>query len=82
LHQNGLCGFPRPIILISWFGYALEAGIMGSLMLVCAVMASLALGVLMAYGICLAMFRIFRVHALAAARDRVTNSPVRVAVEG
>ena len=55
---------------------------MGSLMLVCAVMASLALGVLMAYGICLGMFRIFRVHALAAARDRVTSSPVRVAVEG
>lgn len=55
---------------------------MGSLMLVCAVLASLALGVLMAYGICQVMFRVFRVHAMAAAKERVSNSPVRVAVEG
>lgn len=55
---------------------------MGSLMLVCAVLASLALGVLMAYGICQVMFRVFRVHAIAVAKDRVSNSPVRVAVEG
>ncbi|WP_158824058.1 hypothetical protein [Granulicella sp. S156] len=55
---------------------------MGSLMLVCAVLASLALGVLLAYGICQVMFRVFRVHAVAAAKERVSNSPVRVAVEG
>jgi len=46
---------------------------MGTLMLICAVAASLAFGVLVAYGVCLAMFRIFRVHATAAARERVAG---------
>ena len=53
-----------------------------SLLLVGAVFASLAFGVLLAYGICQVMFRVFRVHAMAAAKERVSNSPVRVAVEG
>jgi hypothetical protein len=39
-----------------------------SMLLVGAVFASLAFGVLLAYGICHAMFRIFRVHAESAAR--------------
>ncbi len=39
-----------------------------SLLLVGAVFASLAFGVLLAYGICHAMFRVFRVHAESAAR--------------
>jgi len=56
--------------------------VMSSLMMVCAVLASLALGVLMAYGICLVMFRAFRVHAEAAARERVETNPARVALEG
>jgi uncharacterized protein (DUF2062 family) len=43
---------------------------METLMLVCAVLASLALGVLVAYGICLTMFSIFRVHSVSAARNR------------
>jgi hypothetical protein len=43
-------------------------------MLVCAVLASLATGVLAAYGVCLAMFGLFRMHA----RQVVVNSPVRV----
>ena len=43
-------------------------------MLVCAVLASLATGVLAAYGVCLAMFGLFRMHA----RQAVVNSPVRV----
>lgn len=73
---------PHWAILVDLVSILLEAGIMGSLMLVCAVLASLALGVLMAYGICQAMFRVFRVHAIAAAKERVSNSPVRVAVEG
>lgn len=73
---------PHWAILVDLVSILLEAGIMGSLMLVCAVLASLALGVLMAYGICQVMFRIFRVHAMAAAKERVSNSPVRVAVEG
>jgi uncharacterized protein (DUF2062 family) len=43
---------------------------MGSLMLVCAVAASLAFGVLAAYGICQGMFRVFRMHQIAVARTR------------
>jgi hypothetical protein len=39
-------------------------------MLVCAVLASLALGVLVAYGICQMMFRLFRVHSIATAQQR------------
>ncbi len=49
------------------------------LMVLCAVLASLALGVLVAYGICQAMFQIFRVHAQSAARSRVARQPLRVA---
>ena len=54
---------------------------MGMLMLVCAVLASLALGVLVAYGICQTMFRLFRVHAVSAARSRsaaITGQKLRV----
>ena len=44
-------------------------------MLVCAVLAtSLATGVLAAYGVCLAMFGLFRMHA----RQTTVKSPVRV----
>lgn len=50
---------------------------MGTLMLVCAVLASLALGVLVAYGLCQLMFRIFRVHAENAARSRISSQPLR-----
>jgi hypothetical protein len=49
---------------------------MSSLMLICAVGASLALGVLVAYGICQTMFRVFRVHSISAARQRLTSAPV------
>lgn len=54
-------------------------GILGALemetvMLVCAVFASLALGVLVAYGVCQTMFRMFRVHAVSAARNRSAAS--------
>ncbi|HEY5328262.1 MAG TPA: hypothetical protein VIJ79_00115 [Acidobacteriaceae bacterium] len=41
-----------------------------SLMLICAVLVSLALGVLAAYGICQLMFRVFRVHSISTARQR------------
>ena len=34
-----------------------------SIVLVCAVLASLASGVLVAYGVCLGMFRVFEIHA-------------------
>ena len=41
-----------------------------SLMLVCAVLVSLALGVLVAYGICQLLFRVFHMHSISAARQR------------
>ena len=34
-----------------------------SIVLVCAVLASLAVGVLAAYGVCMAMFGVFQMHA-------------------
>jgi hypothetical protein len=37
-----------------------------SMVLVCAVLASLAAGVLLAYGVCLGMFRIFQMRAQEA----------------
>jgi uncharacterized protein (DUF2062 family) len=40
-----------------------DVQLIDSLMLVCAVLASLASGVLVAYGVCLTMFGIFRIHA-------------------
>ena len=74
---------------LSWFlpdveGNVLEV-VMVSLMLICAVAASLAFGVLVAYGVCLAMFRVFRVHAASVARERVSGvsgvSAVQMAIE-
>lgn len=41
--------------------------------LVCAVLASLASGVMVAYGVCLAMFGLFRVHARQAAVEQVVR---------
>ena len=43
---------------------------MATVMLICAVLASLALGVLIAYAICHTMFRIFRVQSIQAAKRR------------
>jgi hypothetical protein len=45
-----------------------------SILLVGAVFACLAFGVLMAYAICLGMFRVFRVHAESTARRQQTAS--------
>jgi hypothetical protein len=52
---------------------------MGSVMLVAAVMVSLALGVLAAYGVCYAMFQVFRIHSQAAARERAQADVSNVA---
>lgn len=51
------------------------------LLLVCAVLASLTAGVLLAYGICVGMFRIFRIHTeqVAQARRQLTTAKI---VEG
>lgn len=45
-----------------------------SILLVGAVLACLAFGVLMAYVLCLTMFRVFRVHAESTARRQQTAS--------
>jgi hypothetical protein len=47
---------------------------MGSLMLVAAVMVSLAVGVLVAYGLCYGMFQIFRIHCQAVRRSQAVGS--------
>jgi uncharacterized protein (DUF2062 family) len=54
---------------------------MSSLMLVGAVFASLALGVLVAYGICQVIFRIFWIHALSTA-SRGQAASLSVNAEG
>ena len=43
---------------------------MTSIVLVCAVLASLAVGVLVAYGVCMAMFRVFQMHVQQVAAER------------
>ena len=50
-----------------------------SVMLVCAVLASLAAGVLAAYGVCVAMFGFFRLHAPQQPVVRVDSASI---VEG
>jgi hypothetical protein len=42
-------------------------------MLVCAVLASMAAGVLVAYGVCIAMFSLFRMHARQVAVKSARN---------
>jgi ABC-type glycerol-3-phosphate transport system permease component len=47
-----------------------------SIVLVSAVLASLAVGVLAAYGICVSMFRLFRIHARQVAAERHARAVV------
>lgn len=49
---------------------------MNSIVLISAVLASLASGVLVAYWICMAMFGIFRMHARQVAAESSTRSVV------
>jgi hypothetical protein len=51
-----------------------------SIVLISAVFASLAAGVLIAYGVCVAMFGLFRAHAQQVAADsaRRVRTPVQV----
>ncbi|MDE3104536.1 MAG: hypothetical protein KGK08_05110 [Acidobacteriota bacterium] len=44
-----------------------------SIVLVAAVLASLATGVLVGYGVCLAMFSVFRMHAQKVAAERTAS---------
>ncbi len=50
-----------------------------SVSLVCAVAASLALGVLVAYGICFSMFHLFRIHARQVASRKAATTSLAVA---
>ena len=53
-----------------------------SIVLVCAVLASLAVGVLVAYGVCMAMFGVFQMHVRQVAaehRSRSVVAPAQVA---
>lgn len=50
-----------------------------SVVLVCAVLASLAAGVILAYAVCLMMFSMFRAHARQVSTQRLISLPVRVA---
>ncbi len=52
---------------------------LATLFLICAVLASLAFGVLTAYGLCLTLFRIFRAHAASVARPH--RAPVATATQ-
>jgi len=47
-----------------------------SIVLVCAVLASLAVGVLVAYGVCITMFRMFQIHAEQVAAEKLSRSVV------
>ena len=46
---------------------------MTTVVLLCAVLASFAGGVLLAYGICNAMFHLFRIHSIQAAQQRAAR---------
>ena len=47
---------------------------MSSIMLVCAVLVSLGAGVLLAYGLCVGMFQVFRIHARQVAAQKGSPS--------
>jgi len=46
-------------------------GLMSSIMLICAVLASLGAGVLAAHGVCVALFAMFRTHARQVAAQKL-----------
>jgi hypothetical protein len=51
----------------------LRSGFVTTVVLLCAILASLAGGVLLAYGLCNAMFEIFRMHSMQAAQQRAAD---------
>ena len=48
-----------------------------SIVLIAAVLASLGAGVLLAYGVCVAMFRVFRMHVQQVAADSAQRVMVK-----
>jgi uncharacterized protein (DUF2062 family) len=49
-----------------------------TVVLICAVLASLAGGVLLAYAICNSMFNIFRIHSIQVAQQRAAQREARL----
>ncbi len=47
---------------------------MTTIVLLCAVSAALAGGVLAAYGLCYGMFQVFRIHSMQAAQQRAEHN--------
>ena len=52
------------------------------IVLICAVLASLASGVVLAYGICMSMFTAFRIHSLNVASTAAKHTARQTAVAG
>lgn len=50
--------------------------LMSTLLLVCAALASLALGVMLAYGLCRSAFAVFRIHAKSVAAEAGSKTTV------
>lgn len=50
-----------------------------TVMLICAVLAALAFGVLVAYGACAAAFSVLRIHARSVAASSVRSAKAQVA---
>lgn len=46
---------------------------MTTVVLLCVVFSALAGGVLLAYGLCLSMFRLFRIHSIQVAQQRAVR---------
>lgn len=58
---------------VAYLGVALVS----SILLMCAVLASLGVGVLTAHVVCVGMFRVFRMHARHVAAARELKAPAR-----
>lgn len=53
--------------------------LVNTIMLICAVLAAMAFGVLMAYGVCVGAFSILRLHARSVAASTVRSAKTQVA---
>ncbi len=58
---------------------AMGDGLLSTILLICAVLASLAVGVLIAHGVCVGLFAMFRTHSQRVAAARVRGQqPARL----
>jgi hypothetical protein len=61
-----------------WVG-SMGEGLIATFMLICAILASLGAGVLVAHAICVGLFRLFRTHARQVAAARIAKpQPARL----